>query len=150
MFSDKIALTIQELLVPTGVPVYYIDQIPSYDQAKNPNGFIGWDIDQLTPMHSTEGIEYATDIVLNFELTVTVYDGRMAVRNNIEMAVLDILQPRVNSKRKPLLQKQLTNAFIRFIVWTNVVEFPIPKTGQANAEMSASVLLFSSSISVKE
>lgn len=151
MFSDKVAKAIQELLLGKGFQVYYIDQIPAYDQAKNLSGFVGWDVEEIKPMHSTEGVEYASSqIVLNYELAITVYGGKMTTRNSIEKMVLDTLQPISSGKRVPLRSTQLTDAFIRYIIWTSTTEFPIPKTGQSNAEMSASVLLFNTSISVSE
>lgn len=151
MFNDKVAKAVQELLVDKGFPLYYIDMIPSYDLVKNPNGFVGWDIEQLISMHSTEGIEYGNiGLILNFELVLTVYDGRMSTRNSIETKILDVLCPIVSGKRKPIVGLELTNAFIRNIVWTSTSEFPIPKSAQSNAEMSASVMLFNSSISVRE
>ena len=150
MFSDKVAKTIQELLVNKGFTIYYIDQIPSYDQVKNPNGFVGWDVEELRPMHSTEGVEYATNIVLNFELAITVYGSQMTSRNSLEKLVLNVLQPVISGRRVPLRSHTLTSGYIRYIVWTGTTEFPIPKTAQSNAEMSASVLLFNSSISVSE
>lgn len=151
MFSNKVAGAIQELLAGGGFQVYYIDQIPAYDQAKNLDGFVGWDIDESIPMHSTEGVEYTSDnLVLNFELAVTVYGSKLTTRNSIERQVLDILQPVSGGKRIPLRSHQLANAFVRYMVWSGITEFPIPKTGQSNAEMSASVLMFNSSISVLE
>lgn len=151
MFSDKVAKAIQELLLGNGFQVYYVDQVPAYDQAKNLDGFVVWDSEEIKPMHSTEGVEYAgSQIVLNFWLSVTVYDGRMAIRNAIEKLVLDRLQPVVSGKRVPLRNLQLTTAYVRYMVWSSTTEFPIPKTAQSNAEMSASVLMFNSSISVLE
>ena len=151
MYSDKIAKAIQELLVAGDFTSYYIDQIPAYDQVKNLEGFVGWDIEELIPMHCTEGVEYAgSQIVFNFNLTITVYGSKLTTRNSIEVKVLNILQPLVSSKRKPLLQHQLTNGFVRYCTWINTVEFPIPKTAQSNAEMSASVLMFNCSISILE
>jgi hypothetical protein len=151
VFSNKVGNAIQELLADNGFQIYYIDQIPSYDQAKNLDGFVGWDVEETRPMHSTEGVEYADDqIVLNFDLAITVYGSKLSIRNSIEKLILDTLQPASSGKRIPLRSHQLTNAFIRYMVWVNTTEFPIPKTGQSNAEMSASVLLFNSSISVLE
>ena len=151
MFSNKVAGAIQELLGGNGFTVYYIDQIPPYDQVKNLEGFVGWDIEETNPMHCSEGIEYASSqIVLNFDLMVTVYGGKLTTRNSIEKLILDVLQPAVSGKRVPLKSYQLTNAFVRHMIWKGDIEFPIPKTGQSNAEMSASVLTFTSSISVSE
>lgn len=155
MFSNKVAAAVQELLVDHGFQLYYVDQVPSYDQLKNLNGYVVWDIEELRPMHCSEGAAYADSklsIHLNFPLTITIYGSSMSVRNTTEQAVLNILQPRdaTTSRRKPLMSKQLTNAFIRSIVWISDSEFPIPKTAQSNAEMSASVLSFNTSISVSE
>jgi len=151
MFSNKIASSIQELLSGNGFKIYYIDLIPSYDQAKNLDGFVGWDIEETRPLHCTEGVEYASNhIVFNFELTITIYGGKLITRNTIEKQVLDILQPVSLGKRKPLSQYQLSDTFIRYMVWISTTEFPIPKTGQSNAELSASVLMFNSSLSVLE
>jgi hypothetical protein len=151
MFSNKIAKMIHELLDTLTIPVYYIDQIPSFDLAKNKNGFVGWDCETSNPMHNTEGVEYAgSAIVLNFKLTVTIYGSTMTVRNSIESSVLDILQPKVSGKRVPLRSFQLTDGFVRYLVWLSTDEFPIPKTAQSNAELSATVLVFDSSVSVVE
>lgn len=151
MFSNKLAKCIQELLAQGSFKSYYVDQVPSFDQAKNPDGFVCWDIEEIRPMHNTEGIEYSgTGLAVNFELSITVYHNLMATRNSIEKLVLDIFQPVSSGKRRPLREVQLTNGFVRYIIWTSTSEFPIPKTGQSNAEMSASVLLFNSSISVVE
>lgn len=151
MFSDKVAKLIHELLVDNDFQVYYIDQIPPYDQVRNLSGFVGWDIEETNPMHSTEGVEYANgQIVLNFQLAITVYGSKLTTRNSIETLILNILQPVVSGKRVPLQQTQYANAFVRYVVWMSTSEFPIPKTGQSNAEMSASVLMFNCSISVAE
>jgi hypothetical protein len=151
MFSNKIAKMIQGLLDDLTVPVHYIDQIPSFDLAKNRNGFVGWDCETSNPMHCTEGVAYAgSAIVLNFKLTVTIYGSTMAVRNSIESSVLDILQPKSSGKRIPLRSVQLTDGFVRYLVWLSTDEFPIPKTAQSNAELSATVLVFDSSVSIVE
>lgn len=151
MFSNKVAGVIQELLLNVDYPVYYVDQIPAYDQVKNLDGFVGWDIDETNPMHCSEGVEYtSTKLILNFELAVSVYGAKLTTRNSIEKAILDVLQPITGGKRVPLKSYQLTNAFVRYMIWNGISEYPIPKTGQSNAEMSASVLTFSSSISVLE
>lgn len=151
MFSDKVAKAIQELLLGNGFAVYYVDQVPSYDQARNLDGFVVWDVEEIKPMHSTEGVEYAgSRIIFNFWLSITVYDGRMATRNAIEKLVLDRLQPVSSGKRIPLRNLALTYAYVRHMVWSSTSEYPIPKTAQSNAEMSASVLMFNSSISVSE
>lgn len=151
MYSDKVAKSIQELLAGNSFTVYYVDQVPAYDQVKNLDGFVCWDIDELLPMHNTEGVEYADDqITFNFSLIITVYGNKLTTRNSIEIAVLDILQPKTSGKRIPLQQHQLTNGFIRYCVWVNDTEFPIPKTAQSNAEMSATVSMFKCSISIEE
>lgn len=142
---------IQELLNPLSVPTYYIDQVPSFDLAKNKNGFVCWDCETSNPMHNTEGVGYTgTSIVLNFSLTITIYGSTMQQRNGIEGAVLDVLQPKTSGKRIPLRSVQLTDGFIRYLVWLSTDEFPIPKTAQSNAELSATVLVFDSSVSVVE
>jgi len=151
MFSNKIAKMIHELLDTLTVPAYYIDQIPSFDLTKNKNGFVGWDCETSNPMHNTEGVGYVgSAIALNFKLTVTIYGSTMAVRNSIESSVLDILQPKSSGKRIPLRSTQLTDGFVRYLVWLSTDEFPIPKTAQSNAELSATVLVFDSSVSVVE
>jgi len=151
MFSNKIAKMIHGLLSNLTVPAYYVDQVPSFDLVKNKNGFVCWDCETSNPMHCTEGIEYAgSSIVLNFKLTVTVYGSTMSVRNAIEATILDVLQPKASGKRKPLKSTQLTDGFIRYLVWLSTDEFPIPKTAQSNAELSATVLVFDSSVSVVE
>jgi hypothetical protein len=110
-----------------------------------------WDIEEVTPMHCTEGVAYAAGTVLNFHLAITVYGSKMITRNSIERQILDILQPQdLSGRRVPLQQEQKMNAFIRYMIWSSITEFPIPKTAQSNAEMSASVLMFNSSISVSE
>lgn len=151
MFSNKIAKMIQELLGTLTVKVYYVDQVPSNDLAKNTTGYVCWDCETSNPMHNTEGIEYSgTGVVLNFPLTVTIYGYTMQQRNTIEGAVLDILQPKVSGKRVPIRSRQLTDGFVRYLVWLSTDEFPIPKTAQSNAEQSATVLVFDSSVSVVE
>jgi hypothetical protein len=151
MFSNKIAKMIQGLLDNLTVPAYYIDQVPSFDLAKNKNGFVCWDCETSNPMHNTEGIEYASSsVVLNFKLIVTVYGSTLSVRNTLEASILDVLQPKVSGKRIPLKSTQLTDGFVRYLVWLSTDEFPIPKTAQSNAELSATVLVFDSSVSVVE
>ena len=142
---------IQGLLDNLTVPAYYIDQVPSFDLAKNKNGFVCWDCETSNPMHNTEGIEYASSsVVLNFKLIVTVYGSTLGVRNTLEASILDVLQPKVSGKRIPLKSTQLTDGFVRYLVWLSTDEFPIPKTAQSNAELSATVLVFDSSVSVVE
>lgn len=153
MFSNKVAAAIQELLTGNGYTVYYIDQIPSYDQNRNLDGFIAWDVEEIKPLHCTEGVGYsdaANAIVLNFNLSVIAYGSKLTIRNSIETALLNRLQPLVSARRVPLKSYLLTNAFVRYMVWSSTTEYPIPKTGQSNAEMSASVLMFNSFISVLE
>lgn len=142
---------IQELLGTLSVKVYYIDQVPSNDLAKNNGGYVCWDAETTNPMHNTEGLEYAgSSIVMNFPLTITVYGYTMQQRNAIEGAVLDLLQPKSSGKRVPIRSRQLTDGFVRYLVWLSTDEFPIPKTAQSNAELSATVLVFDSSVSVVE
>jgi Zn-finger protein len=151
MFSNKIAKMIQGLLDGITIPVYYIDQVPSFDLVKNKDGFVCWDCETSNPMHNTEGIEYAgSSIVLNFKLTVTAYASTMFLRNSIEKQILDILQPVSSGTRKPLRSMQLTDGFVRYLIWLSTDEFPIPKTAQSNAELSATVLVFDSSVSIVE
>lgn len=142
---------IQGLLDNLTVPAYYIDQVPSFDLAKNKNGFVCWDCETSNPMHNTEGIEYASSsVVLNFKLIVTVYGSTLSVRNTLEASILNVLQPIVSGRRIPLKSTQLTDGFVRYLVWLSTDEFPIPKTAQSNAELSATVLVFDSSVSVVE
>lgn len=142
---------IQELLTTLSVKVYYIDQVPSNDLVKNTSGYVCWDCETSSPMHSTEGVEYtSSSIVINFPLTVTIYGYSMTQRNQIEAAVLDLLQPKISGKRVPIRSRQLTDGFVRHLVWLSTDEFPIPKTAQSNAELSATVLVFDSSVSIVE
>lgn len=151
MFSNKIAKMIHGLLDGLTVPAYYVDQVPSFDLANNKNGFVCWDCETSNPLHDTEGVSYTgSSIVLNFKLTVTIYGGTMSIRNGLEAEVLNVLQPVVSGKRIPLRSQQLTDGFVRYMVWLSTDEFPIPKTAQSNAELSATVLVFDSSVSVVE
>lgn len=154
MFSNKIAGAVQELLVDQGFNLYYVDQAPSYDLVKNLAGYVVWDIEEIKPMQNTEGLDYSLGLHLNlnFILLVTVYGSSLSIRNGIETTIMNILQPKdgTTQRRKPLQSEQLTNAFVRSVVWMSDSEFPIPKTAQSNAEMSASVLMFNTSISVLE
>lgn len=155
MYSNKVAGVIQELLTSTDYSLYYVDQTPGYDLVKNLSGYVVWDIEELRGMHNTEGLSYGPvglNLHLNFALLVTVYGSSLQIRNSIETKILNVLQPKdsVTQKRKPLMSRQLTNAFIRSAVWMSDSEFPIPKTAQSNAEMSATVLMFNTSISVLE
>ena len=154
MFSNKIAGAIQELLTGKGFNLYYVDQAPSYDQVKNLAGYVVWDIEEVKPMQNTEGVDYTSglNINLNFVLMITIYGSSLTIRNGIEATIMNVLQPKdgTTSRRKPLQSSQLTNGFVRSMVWVSDTEFPIPKTAQSNAEMSASVLMFNSSISVLE
>jgi hypothetical protein len=151
VYSDNVAKMVQELLGDLECNVYYVDQTPSFDIAKNYDAFLVWDIEEQRPMHCTEGTAISgSGIILNFDFMVTVYGNRLTNRNTLIQQVLDILQPIVSGRRTPLQQHQLTNGFIRYMVWSSETEFPIPKSAQSNAEMSASVLMFNTSISVTE
>ena len=150
MFSPKIAETIQELL-DISVPIYFIEQIPSFDQAKNLQGFVGWDIEEISPYHNSEGIAYANDqLATKFELQLSVYGRTISVRTGIEKTILDIVQPIVSGKRKHLIGRQLTKAFVRHIIWVSTTEFPVLKTAQSTPELSASVMVLNCSFSLVE
>jgi len=149
VYSNNLSKAVQELLTIAGVKTYYIDQIPSFDISKNLNGLVAWDIEMVSPMHNSEGLEHRDGkLALFFELSVHVFGGSLQIRNEIETKVLDILQPVTSGRRVPLQYHTLTNAYVRYILWVNTTEYPVPKTGHSNAEVSASVLLFNSSFSV--
>ena len=154
MFSNNLANSIQELLSSSEYNLYYVDQVPSSDLVKNYSGFVVWDIETITPFHNTEGVGYCASstpkIIANFPLLVTVYGKTFEARYTLSQAVLDKIQPKVSGRRIPLKHRQLSNSTVRYAVWVNSLEFPIPKTAQSNAEMSATVLTFNCSLSISE
>lgn len=152
MLPGKVYRAIQALLTTTGIKTYPIDDTPPFDQDKNYEGFISWDIEEITFMHSTEGLEYTgvAALVTNFELTVICYDRKRSDRVGLTTSVMNVLNPIVAGRRKPLQSVNLALAFVRHVVHVSTTEFPVQKTGQSTPEMSASVLTFNCSFSFTE
>lgn len=142
-----------DTVVLNSLPVkhYQIDQTPPFDQVKNLDGFISWDVvDPINPICS-EGLSYANDnLVINTELVLYIYSNRLLDRSNLVVAVLDALQPKVSGKRTFLKGVEFTNGFLRHLVLKEHNDYPVSKTGQSVPEMSAAVMTFVYSISIEE
>jgi hypothetical protein len=145
---------VNELLTLAGIKVYFIEQTPPIDQVKNYDGFVSWDIDNSKTLHHSEGLAYGnTSLIINFELTVYVYARTIELRSSIQNSINNVLQPKVSNKRTHLVGYQLpinSNVFVRHIVHSDTIEFPVGKTASSTAEMSASVLSFTCSFSVNQ
>lgn len=150
MLSSKVAASIQELLSTITVPVYYIDEVPPFDQVKGYDGFVSWDVEEISPYHNTEGLGYTAQLALKFELSITVYAKGIVTRTAIQSEILDIIQPVVSGRRKPLVSHTITNGFIRHLILLSSSEIPVPKYAHSNTEVSASVMTFNCSISITE
>jgi len=148
----KVHSGVNELLALT-VKSYYIDQTPPFDQVKNQAGFISWDTEEISHYHNSEGLGYGNmNLVVNFELTIIVYAQKTVTRSSILKEIYDILQPmdETTGRRRHLIGRQLTKAYVRNVVHVSNTEFGIEKTAQSNAEMSATVMTFNCSFSMEE
>jgi len=145
---------VHELLTLAGIKVYFIEQTPPIDQVKNYDGFVSWDIDRSNALHHSEGLAYGNNsLIINFELTIYVYARTIELRDNIQEAINNKLQPKVSNKRTHLVGYQLpinTTVFVRHVIHSDTTEFPVGKTASSTAEMSASVLNFTCSFSVNQ
>jgi hypothetical protein len=143
----------------TVVKNYYIDECPPFDAAPNKEGFFVWDTEEHMFQECSEGLGYSGDvggtntnnyITIMFQLEVTCYSNRFAIRADIANLVFDLLYPIVSGVRTPLRGLAITNGFINHVKHVSTSEFDVQKTGQSTPEMSAAVLTFDCSFSVKE
>jgi len=141
------------------VPSYYIDECPPFADVPNKNGFFVWDTEDHTFLECSEGLGYSgvvgstnTDnwITCNFQLEVTCYSNRFATRASTSQLIFNLLYPIVSGVRTPLRGLAITNGFINHVHHISTTEFDVQKTAQSTPEMSAAVLTFECSFSVKE
>lgn len=147
------------LFKTVNVPSYFIDEAPPFKDAPNQTGFFVWETDSHSFFECSEGFGYSgvttsnvanNFISLQFELTVTCYSNRFATRSNISKFIMDLFYPVVSGVRTPLRGLTITNGYINYVHHLQTTEFDVQKTGQSTPELSASVLSFDCSFSVKE
>jgi len=147
------------LFATTGVANYYIDECPPFDSAPNKDGFFVWDHVDETFYEDSESLGYAgvasttnsnNYLVLKFNLEVTCYSNRFATRSDISKLIMNLFYPIVSGVRTPIRGQAITNGFIHYVRHLSTSEFDVQKTGQSTPEMSAAVLSFECSFSVKE
>lgn len=144
----------------TGINNYHADQAPPYDLISNSNtGFFVWDTEDHVMQHCSEGLAYGgvtttthTDnyITTNFTLEITCYSNLLAPRANIAKEIMDLFYPLTNGVRVPIRGLAITNGFIHYVTHINTTEYPIQKTGQSLPELTACIMVFECSLSVKE
>lgn len=143
----------------TQINNYHVDHAPPFDDVQNDQGFFVWDTEDHKFNKCSEDIGYNkkssqtyTDnyITCDFTLEVTCYSNLFLDRANISKKIMDLFYPITNGIRVPLRGLQITNGYIHYMEHINTTEYPIQKRGQSIPELSASILLFESSISVKE
>lgn len=159
MTPHNLRKCLKSLFGTINVVNYYIDECPPFDSAPNKDGFFVWDTEEHSFSHCSEGLGYSgvttttnTDnyITINFQLEVTCYSNRFATRSDISTLVFALFYPVTSGVRTPLRGLTITNGFIHRVQHVSTTEFDVQKTGQSTPEMSAAVLTFDCSFSVKE
>lgn len=159
MTPHNLRKALKALFSTIDVTNYYIDECPPFDAAPNKDGFFVWDSEDHKFFEDSEGLGYSgsttttnTDnfITINFTLEVTCYSNRFATRSDISKLVFNLFYPIVSGVRTPLRGLAITNGFIHHVHHQSTTEFDVQKTGQSTPEMSAAVLTFNCSFSVKE
>lgn len=128
------------------IPVRKTQFLPSYDMLETPNGFIYWDLSELTPYHSSEGLAEANgDDTCTFTLDVACAAHDNAARKSLVTAVLSGLQPVSTGRRIQLTSYTVANTgcFINYLRLVAQNEVSVLKSGQSNPDLTLLVLSFS-------
>lgn len=140
---------IQKLIsvaVGASIPCSKSSFLPSYDLQSAPNGYVFYDISEITPFHSSEGLAEADDSEkCSFTLDVACVAHDNTQRKALVTSVLSALQPIVSGRRTQLTSYDVagTGTFINYLRLTSQEETSAMKTGQSNPDLTMLVLSFS-------
>ncbi len=130
----------------TNIPVHKSQFVPSYDLKETPSGFVFFDLSELTPYHSSEGLA-GTDgrDVCTFTLDVACASHDNTLRKALVTSVLSVLQPISSGRRTQLTSYTVpaTGVFINYLRLDSQNETSVLKAGQSNPDLTLLVLSFS-------
>lgn len=132
--------------VSADIPVYKSFFLPSDDLKKTPNGYVFWDIADISPLLSSEGFaEAGGNESIGFSLDVACVAHDNTQRKALAASVLDVLQPTVSGRRTFLTSYTVpaTSVFIQYLRLEGTEETGNYKVGQSNPDVSLLVLSFS-------
>jgi len=159
MIPANLRKSLTTLFKTVDVPSYFVDEAPPFKDAPNQSGFFVWETDNHGFFECSEGFGYSgvttttnsdNYITLQFELTVTCYSGRFSVRSSISKLIMNLFYPIVSGVRTPLRGLAIADGYINFVHHISTQEYDIQKSGQSTPELSAAVMSFDCSFSVKE
>lgn len=120
--------------------------MPSVDLKDAPNGYVFYDISEITPFHCSEGLAAANDSEkCSFSLDVACVAHSNTQRKALVTSVLAALQPIVAGRRTQLTSYSITgtDAYINYLRFVSQDETSVLKTGQSNPDLTMIVLSFS-------
>lgn len=120
--------------------------LPSHDLKTAPDGYVFYDISEITPFHSSEGLAEANDSEkCSFTLDVACVAHSNTQRKALVTSVLAVLQPIVAGRRTQLTSYSVTgtNVYINYLRFDSQDETYVLKTGQSNPDLTMIVLSFS-------
>jgi hypothetical protein len=128
------------------VPVYKSAFVPSLDLKATPNGYVFFDIDEISGYHSSEGMA-GTDgrEIANFRLDIACAAHSNTQRKALVTSVLAVLQPIVSGRRTQLTSYLIgaTGVFVNYLRLESQTETSVVKTGQSTPDLTLIVLSFS-------
>jgi hypothetical protein len=147
--SYKIDEALQKILragIPTNVPVTKSQFMPSYDLKETPKGFVFWDLQDIIPLQSSEGLGRPDGKeTVSFMLDVACVAHQNTDRKALHDYILNVLQPVSSGRRVQLTAYNVagTGVFINFVRLISTIENTSLKTGQSTPDMTMIVLSFS-------
>jgi hypothetical protein len=120
--------------------------LPSPDLKTAPDGYVFYDISEITPFHSSEGLAEADDSEkCSFTLDVACVAHSNTQRKALVTSVLAVLQPIVAGRRTQLTSYSVTgtSVYINYLRFDSQDETYVLKTGQSNPDLTMIVLSFS-------
>lgn len=132
--------------VGSSIPCSKSSFLPSHDLKSAPNGYVFYDISEILPFHSSEGLAEANDSEkCSFTLDVACVAHSNDDRKALVTSVLSALQPIVAGRRTQLTSYLVTGTtvFVNYLRFDSQDETSVLKTGQSNPDLTMIVLSFS-------
>lgn len=143
---DNAIMKILSAGMPTGVPVYKSEFLPSEDLTKMPKGYVFFDVSNMTPALCSEGYSEPNGREsVDFLLDVSVVHHENAQRKSLQASVLNVLQPTVSGRRTILTSHNVqgTGVFLNYIRMESVEEGAVLKTAQSTPDLAVLMMSFS-------
>jgi len=143
---DNAIMKILSAGMPTNVPVYKSEFLPSDDLVKLPKGYVFFDISQMIPAFCSEGYSNPNEREsVDFLLDVSVVHHDNTQRKSLQTSVLNVLQPTVSGRRTILTSYNVqgTGIFFNYIRMESVEEGAVLKTAQSTPDLVVLMMSFS-------